>query len=193
MEEEVQETSKVCGHALTLEAPYFWQRDSSSGHGERMCFSSAMAMALDFLNPDVIQGDDDWYLNYVFRYGDSVDSAAQVQAARSLGFNVEFKTDGGIKDLEILLETGVPVPIGILHKGNYQKPHGGGHWICLIGYDQKNFIVHDPFGHLDLVHGGYPHAGPTDGKCRKYSKSLLMCRWLIANDYDGWYMDLHGN
>ena len=42
-----------------LDAPYFWQRDSKTGHGERMCFSSAMAMALDYLDPEVIEGDDD--------------------------------------------------------------------------------------------------------------------------------------
>jgi hypothetical protein len=178
---------------LTLDVPYFWQRDSTTGHGERMCFSSAMAMALDYLQPDFFEGDDDWYLGHVLRYGDSVDAYAQISAARSLGFEAEFKTDGTQKDIEILLETGYPVPIGVLHKGSYLEPFGGGHWITLIGHDNDNFTVHDPFGRMDLKNGGYRHAGPTDGKNRKYSKELLMCRWLIANDHDGWYVDLSGN
>ena len=72
----------------------FYQRDSKTGHGERMCFSSSMAMALDYINPDAIEGDDDWYLNEVFKFGDSVSSSAQVAAAHSLGFAAEFKMDG---------------------------------------------------------------------------------------------------
>ena len=67
-----------------LDVPYFYQRDSKTGHGERMCFSSSMAMALDYINPDAIEGDDDWYLNEVFKYGDSVSSSAQVAAPTPL-------------------------------------------------------------------------------------------------------------
>ena len=173
-----------------LDVPYFYQRDSKTGHGERMCFSSSMAMALDYLDPEAIEGDDDWYLEIVFKYGDSVSSEAQVAAARSLGFDAEFRMDGTMERLEQILDLGVPVPIGILHHGSVSHPTGGGHWICLIGYDETHFMVHDPFGELDLVGGGYPKAGPTDGKNQRYSKKNLMKRWNIANDHDGWYMDL---
>ncbi len=173
-----------------LPVPYFYQRDSKTGNGERMCFSSSMAMALDYLNPEAIQGDDDWYLQQVFKYGDSVSSEAQLKAAHSLGYEAEFHTDGKCADLERLLDAGVPVPIGILHKGHVSSPAGGGHWVCLIGHDQDYFMVHDPFGELDLVNGGYPKAGPRDGQNQLYSKKNLMKRWNIANDHDGWYMDL---
>jgi uncharacterized protein YvpB len=81
------------------------------------------------------------------------------------------------------------VPIGILHKGPIDRPTGGGHWILLIGYDEKYFHVHDPFGELDLIGGGYPLAGPEDGQNQRYSKANLMRRWLIANDHDGWYVE----
>ena len=185
--------SVTANWARTLDVPYYYQRDSKTGQGERMCFSSSMVMALDFLQPDLVEGDDDWYLQIVQRFGDSVDSHAQVQAARYLGFECEFRTDGTKRDIEVLLETGYPVPIGVLHKGHYIYPEGGGHWITLIGHEDDHFIVHDPFGRMDLVNGGYPHAGPTDGKERKYGKDLLMSRWLIANDHDGWFMDLSNN
>jgi hypothetical protein len=169
-----------------LAVPYFYQRDSKTGHGERSCFSSSMAMAIEYLDPEAIDGDDDTYLNIVFRYGDTVSSDAQIKAARSLGMDCEFRTNLSEKDLIAQLDAGIPVPIGILHKGPVSAPTGGGHYICLIGYNDTHFMVHDPFGELDLVNGGYPKAGPTDGKNQLYSKKNLMKRWLIANDHDGW-------
>ena len=178
--------SEAIDVGFPLDVPYFWQRDSKTGHGERMCFSSSMAMALDYVNPDAILGDDDWYLNEVFKFGDSVSSEAQVAAAESLGFTVDFRTDASEQDLIDQLNKGFPVPIGILHHGGIDSPSGGGHWICLIGYDDEFFHVHDPFGELSLIGGGYPKAGPTDGQNQRYSRRNLMKRWLIANDHDGW-------
>jgi hypothetical protein len=96
--------------------------------------------------------------------------------------------DGSREDLERLLDDGIPVPIGILHKGSVDHPTGGGHYICLVGHNDTEFIVHDPFGEMDLVGGGYIKTGPTDGKFIRYSKKNLMKRWNIANDHDGWYV-----
>jgi len=169
-----------------LDVPYFYQRDSKTGHGERSCFSSAMAMAMDYLDPDAIEGDDDWYLNEVFKFGDTVSVSAQMAAAESLGFDVDFSYNASEQDLINQLDRGIPVPIGILHKGSIDNPSGGGHYICLIGYDEKSFHVHDPYGELDLIGGGYPKAGPTDGENQRYSRKNLMKRWLVASDHDGW-------
>lgn len=173
-----------------LSVPYYGQLDSKTGHGERMCFSSAMAMALDYLDPNAIQGDDDWYLRQVQKYGDTVSSAAQVKAAQSLGFDAQFRMDGSEKDLIKLLDDGIPVPIGILHKGPISNPTGGGHWVTLVGYDNTHFIVHDPYSELDLVNGGYPNRN-LSGKFQRYTRKNLMRRWLIdGNGRDGWYMRL---
>lgn len=169
-----------------LDVPYFYQRDSKTGHGERMCFSSSMAMAIEYLDPEAIDGDDDAYLREVLKFGDTVSVDAQVKAANSLGVPCKFRVDGTRKLLEDLLDEGIPVPIGILHKGHISKPTGGGHWICLIGYSDTHFIVHDPFGELDLINGGYPKAGPADGRNKAYSKKNLMKRWNIQGDSDGW-------
>ena len=172
-----------------LDVPYFWQRDSETGHGERMCFSSSMAMAMDYIDPEAFEGDDDWYLQHVFKYGDTVSSAAQVQAAESLGYRLEFRTDGTEEALIEQLNKGIPIPVGILHRGSIDSPSGGGHWICLVGVDDTYFHVHDPFGELSLVAGGYPKAGPEDGKFQKYTRKNLMKRWLIdGSGQDGWYM-----
>lgn len=188
--EAVERPEKPAPRKFPLQVPYFWQRDSKTGHGERMCFSSSMAMALDYLDPEAIEGDDDWYLDVVLKYGDTVSAEAQVAAARSLGFDADFRTNGSISSLEELLDRGTPVPVGILHHGSVDHPTGGGHWICLIGHDDLHFDVHDPFGELDLVGGGYPKTGPEDGKFQRYSKKNFKKRWCIANDSDGWYMAL---
>lgn len=185
----MREEAPIAGPEIdeVLDVPYFYQLDSNTGHGERMCFSSSMAMALDYLKPEVIDGDDDWYLGIVHYFGDTTSTTAQVKAARSLGYDASFHMDGTIEDLESLLDNDIPVPIGVLHKGGVDNPTGGGHWICLVGHNETEFIVHDPFGEMDLVAGGYVKTGPTDGMFQRYSKKNLMKRWLIANDHDGWY------
>lgn len=175
-----------------LNVPYFYQRDSKTGHGERSCQSSAIAMVLKYLDPSLIKDDDD-YLNTVFRFGDTVSQAAQKQALDYLHIKNKFMTNGSEQDLIRILDLGYPVPIGILHKGNIQNPSGGGHYITLIGYDDEYFYVNDPFGELDLVNGGYPMAGPTDGRCKKYTRKNLMKRWLINSNTDGWYWDFSEN
>ncbi len=171
-----------------LNVPYYFQRDSNTLHGERMCYTSSMAMAMEYIEPNNMEGDDDWYLGIVLRYGDTVSSEAQVNAARSLGYNAAFCMDGSEDDLISQLNLGIPVPIGILHSGKVDSPSGGGHWICVIGYDDKYFSVHDPYGELDLINGGYVSTAPDAGKSQKYSRKNLMKRWLIANESDGWYV-----
>lgn len=172
-----------------LDVPYYAQVDSNTGHAERMCFSSAMAMALEYINPEAIAGDDDWYLQHVFKYGDTVSSTAQLAAAESLGFDVEFNMDGTEQDLLNQLDKGIPVPIGILHKGPVTRPTGGGHWIVLIGYDKKYFYVNDPMGDLDLINGGYPWSGRGKGGGLRYTRKNTLRRWLIdGSGADGWMM-----
>ena len=172
-----------------LDVPYYGQYDSRGAMAERMCFSSSMAMAIEYLDPEAIDGDDDDYLRMVLKYGDTVSADAQVKAARALGVPCEFHTDGTQAMLEQLLDEGVPVPIGILHHGHVSKPTGGGHWVTLIGYSETHFMVHDPAGELDLVNGGYPRRGEEHGKNQRYSKKDLMRRWLIASDSDGWLVE----
>jgi hypothetical protein len=175
-----------------LKVPYFYQRDSKTGQGERSCQSSAIAMVLEYMNPSLI-GDDDDYLRLVMRYGDTVSQAAHVKALNHLGVKNSFRTNGRVGDIIRLLDLGIPVPIGILHRGSLARPSGGGHYITIIGYDAQCFHVHDPFGELDLVNGGYPKNGPTDGKNQRYSRTNVAKRWLISSQEDGWYWSFEGN
>ena len=184
-----QEPEKV---TFPLDVPYYTQLDSEVwGQAERSCFSSAMAMALEYINPEGIDGDDDWYLREVLKRGDTVSSNAQIETARDLGYAAEFRMDGTEELLLEILDSDTPVPVGILHKGHVDKPTGGGHWITLIGYDEKYFYVNDPMGDLDLVGGGYPVSGQGKGDGLKYTRKNTLKRWLIdGSGKDGWLVDL---
>jgi len=171
--------------SFPLSVPYFYQSDSKTGQGQRMCQSSSIAMRLEQIDPKII-GDDDSYLQIVNRYGDSVSQSAHKKALDSLGLKNEFRQDGNEKLLCDLLDQGIAVPIGVLHKGPVSAPTGGGHWIVLIGYDDTFFYVHDPYGEMDLTNGGYTKTGPLDGKNQKYTRKNLMKRWLIQSKSDGW-------
>ena len=176
-----------------LGAPYFYQRNSNTGHGERMCQSSCIAMVLEYFWPNIVDGDDDVWLQEVLKYGDTVAQSAQLEALEAMGVdNVKFMMNGCENDLLSVLDEGCPVPIGILHKGPIKSPTGGGHWVTLIGYDDDSFFVHDPFGELDVVNGDYIETHPVAGCFQKYSRDNLMKRWLVHNSSDGWYYDFSG-
>jgi len=191
-EEAIEPVQELKAIVFPLDVPYYTQLDSEVwGQAERSCFSSAMAMALEYSDPELMDGDDDWYLREVLKRGDTVSSVAQIETARALGFNVEFHMDGTEQDLLDLLDKGIPVPVGILHKGHVDKPTGGGHWITLIGYTDTHFYVNDPMGDLSLINGGYPYSGQGKGNGLKYTRERTVKRWLIdGSGADGWYVSI---
>jgi hypothetical protein len=168
-----------------LEVPYYSQRDSDTAHALRMCFSSSCAMLLKTLKPGTLQGPngDDAYLGRVFRFGDTTDAGAQVKALASYGISARLDESCGWADLERQIDAGVPVPIGVLHKGPVSAPTGGGHWLVAIGYTQAEIIVHDPFGEMDLIRGGYVN---SRGARLRYSRQNLGRRWMVEGPGTGW-------
>ena len=59
-----------------------------------------------------------------------------------------------------------------------------------MGYTDTHLIAHDPYGELDVVNGGYPQKGGTYGKYIEYSWKNWAPRWSVANDHDGWGLDI---
>lgn len=182
---ETTVVSESTSTEIKLSVPYYSQRDNYKDP-MRTCFSSSCAMLLSGLEPDAIKSDDE-YIKTVYKYGDTTEAAVQLKALKEFGVNASFVQTGTWADIEALLRKGIPVPIGILHKGPVSAPVGGGHWICCVGLsaDKKSIIVHDPFGDLDLVGGGYVS---TDGKYKKYSKKNLAPRWLVEGERSGWFI-----
>jgi len=178
---------------IKLNVPYYSQRDSVvPGQANRMCYSSSNAMLLRHLKPGVLPNTasaDDTYLNRVFKYGDTTEAAAQIKALAYYGLKAEFRQNLTWKDIEQQLEKGIPVPIGILHKGHVSNPKGGGHWILIIGRtaDGSGYYVHDPYGDLDLIRGNYVS---TNGKALTYSRKNLTPRWQVRGAL-GWGIIAH--
>lgn len=175
----------VTGSKVLLPTPYFSQRDnmtSGNDNWTRTCFSSCCAMLAVTVKPGSVKGDDD-YIKKRQRFGDTTDSGAQVRCLQSLGINARFITNGNNALIKKQIDRGIPVPCGILHKGPAAAPSGGGHWICVVGYDSKGFIVNDPWGEIDHASGTYI---TTDGKHVHYSYKLFDSRWTVSGSSDGW-------
>lgn len=168
-----------------LQVRYFSQRDSATEHALRMCFSSSCAMLLETLKPGTLPGPngDDTYLGRVLRYGDTTDGMTQIKALQSFGVEASLVKNASWKTIEAQIDKGIPVPLGILHKGPVSAPTGGGHWICAIGYSDDAIIVHDPFGDLDLVAGAYIN---NWGARLRYSHLNLGPRWMVEGPGTGW-------
>ena len=124
------------------------------------------------------------------KFGDSTDASAQIRTLQSLGLQARFVQVGSIDKLKAQLDRGRPAPVGFLHHGSSSAPSGGGHYILAIGYTDTHLIAHDPYGALDVANGGYPQTGGTYGKEIKYSWDQWAPRWSVANDADGWGLDI---
>ena len=170
---------------------YYPQTDSRTSHADRMCFSSSCAMAIKYLWPQALSGSnaDDDYLRTVLKYGDTTNPAAQVRAAADYNVRAVFHRNGSPQSLRDRLKAGLPVPVGFLHQGPASAPRGGGHWVLVIGLTDTHVIVHDPYGELDNVNGGYPRRG-VGGKAVRYSLKNWLPRWEVEGKGTGWFMDV---
>jgi len=171
---------------LSLPVTFFSQLDSTTDQAHRMCFSSTCAMAVDFLKPGKLQTEqkDDFYLRRVQQYGDTTNYQAQLKAMEYFGIKGSYRQNLDISDLRSQLEKGIPVPIGILHKGPSTSPTGTGHWLLVVGLTESHFIVNDPYGEMNVSGGGYLPS--TNGDHLKYSIKNLTPRWTVEGPGTGW-------
>ena len=167
-----------------LDVKYFSQRDNFRD-ANRTCFSSSCAMMLEYLEPGTLPGDkgDDKYIETVFNIGDTTEAWVHINSLKTYGVDVSYIQNGSPDTLRSQIDKGKPVPIGILHHGPANAPSGGGHWICVIGYDDTGFIVNDPWGKIDHASGTYVS---TNGERLHYSNDLIGSRWRVYTISDGW-------
>lgn len=173
-----------------LNVPYFSQRDSATAHALRMCFSSSCSMLAEYLRPGCLGSganlDDKYMTQYVFKYGDTTNSVAQIKALRDLGITAVLKQDLTQQSIIDQINKGIPVPVGFIHKGPLNAMYGDGHWVIVIGYDldSQQWVVNDPYGDCDLTYGGYP--GSTNGASVRYSFKNFNRRWSVAGATGGY-------
>jgi uncharacterized protein YvpB len=164
-----------------LGVEYMSQRDNYRD-ANRTCFSSSCAMLLKYLKSGSIKTDDD-YIKVVFTFGDTTEGATQVATLKHFGLPAVFTTRGNRELIKHQINAGKPVPAGFLHHGTPSKPTGGGHWLCIIGYDETGYWVNDPWGDCDLLTGTYPSA---DGAKKHYSYKNFEPRWMVDGPNTGW-------
>jgi Peptidase_C39 like family len=149
----------------------------------RMCNSSSNFMVARFLGAKV--KSDDAFYRLVTPHGDTTDHSAISRALDGIGIKSSWHTNLGFADLDQSLEAGVPVVLGILHRGSLSNPTGG-HMIVAIGRTAAgDYICHDPFGSLLDAGGGYT-GDANNGNSVVYPRSLLQRRWLPEGANSGW-------
>jgi hypothetical protein len=166
-----------------LPTPYQSQRDNYRD-ASRTCFSSSCAMLLMTLKPGVIHSDDE-YIKTMFTIGDTTNASVQIKALQHYGVKAEFRTNGNRALIKKQIDAGIPVPAGFLHHSSYQNASGGGHWLCIIGYDDErgSYIVHDPWGAMNVTTGVY---GSTYGAKQHYPYATWEPRWMPDGPSSGW-------
>lgn len=165
-----------------LKVPYDDQLLMADGQGWRECFSASSAMLAQYWGKEP---NENVYDKLRARYGDSTEAAAQLGALRSLGLDAHYQTNGTVAMLQQEIDAGRPVAVGWLCDGPVSAPSGGGHWIVVIGYDDKGFFVNDPYGNCDLVNGGY--LSHHDGAGLHYSFLNWVPRWRVDGT-GGWML-----
>ncbi len=170
--------------AVSLALPFFDQTNDGPD-GWRHCQSSSVAMNLAFLGVPGIKDDLD-YLKVVQRHGDTTQQAAHVAALRELKAPGRFISSCSMERAKAELDRGFGLAFGILHHGPVTAPNGGGHYIAIRGYDATGWLVHDPYGELDLTNGGWAHQGQGAGRNQHYSYANTNPRWLAEGPSSGW-------
>jgi uncharacterized protein YvpB len=145
---------------LKLDVPYYSQLNNDTnyfGAGWRQCNVTSNAMALAFLVKDFEErsrknefNEPESYLASKWNiYGDTTNHQAGTKALNN-HFNLrsEWRYDLSKRRVQDLLSNGKPVPMGVAYKHS-------GHIICVVGYDDKGFFVHDPYGIRDGANDVY--------------------------------------
>lgn len=164
--------------------PWFPQLDNGP-EGWRQCQSSSLAMCLAYLKVPGIHDDLD-YLRVVQRYGDTTSQGAHQQALKALSVKARFVQNCSVAQAQAEIRAGLPVAMGVLHRGPVSAPAGGGHWIAAYGFDSTGWIVNDPYGELDVINGQWARAGGASGRGQHYSFRNLNPRWLAEGPANGW-------
>ena len=169
-----------------LKVPYFTQTNDGP-EGWRHCQTSSIAMCLAFMGVKGIKDDLD-YLAVVQRHGDTTSQAAHAAALAEIGVRAKFRQNMTAGELMTEIKGGRPCAIGLLHHGPVNAPTGGGHYVTVIGFtaDTSSWVIHDPYGELDLVNGTWARQGGISGQSQCYSFRNMNPRWLPSGPASGW-------
>ena len=175
-----------------LEILYFSQRDNAA-QADRTCNTTSCWMGALYIKPELWEksnrdknGDLNYYLPIVNKYGDTTVQSVQTKALAELGVESEWRQTLTLEDVRREIDRDRPVVLGVLHRGHVSNVvRQGGHMILAVGYDETGLIIHDPYGDMDLVNGGYPVPDST-GAYLHYSDRNLRPRFEADGSRSGW-------
>ena len=124
--------------------PYVNQRalpnDSDGRAGDTQCYSATMSMLAQYFVGDKAKD----YTQRRQKYGNSIYDSAQIPTLKEYGITGRRVTGATAKDVKSQLDKGTPTPLGLTYRGG----NSSGHWALAVGYDDKGFIISDPFGQM---------------------------------------------
>ncbi len=147
------------------DVPYVHQVMDDAGWDQSQ--SASITMCLQHLGIPTINSHNN-YLEILNKYGKSASRFANHKALRELNVRATFSISSDDYDIKGELDRGRPVVAGILMRGPIKQPVGTPHFVVMLGYDESSWIVHDPFGRLDLIEGTWLDRGLGSGKNINY-------------------------
>jgi hypothetical protein len=169
---------------LIKQVPYYSQRDNPE-QSWRVCNSSSCAMLAQTLKPGCLVDDYQYWVDHVNPYGDSPDHNIQTAALQRLGIRSEWRTNLDYVDIDRSLALGIPMVIGVYHKGSLSAPTGG-HILVIVGKDfakgKEVYTAKDPWG--EGFDGNYE--ANHNGDNVRYPVSSLSVRWGGKGAGEGW-------
>ena len=188
-ETKVEKSSGSGG--VMLKVPYFNQRmnktDQQGTIGDYQCFSTAAAMMASAILNKIITPDE--YNLVRDKFGVSTSWPAQMSALDEIGAGPTSNTQAAsFGELKSLLRSGKPPILGLQHN------EAGGHMVTAIGYNDKGFIVNDPFGKLvPKKFGGWAESNvsgqkDTKGKAITYPYDFMKDIWTVEGPRSGWML-----
>lgn len=167
---------------IHLKVPYYSQHDNLR-QPARTCSSSTHAMILNYLKPDSVASDDEYFQKYVSPYGDSPQWSVHTEALKRFGIESVFRTDLDFDDLFHSLELGYPIVIGVCHKGPITQPDlNSGHVLAIVGMNRADgvFYANDPWGE------GFEYTNKNGQGVQYPIYPSLERRWLVDGSKSGW-------
>lgn len=165
---------------LRLKVPYESQLDNSEayfGAGWRQCNFTSHLMLVRFLKNDNSPELESQLTKTWYAYGDTTDHEACTRCLKDYGIDSEWCYDLSRRRVMDQLSVGFPVPLGVAYKSS-------GHIVIAVGYNEKGFLIHDPYGIRHGAHDSYDVG--ADGSYDLYSWDVLDQVLFDGGASSGW-------
>lgn len=162
---------------VQLDVPYFTQLDNENNpHGSCNVTSIAMCMVYLGHSPNGARGEQIEDELYEYCLDNGLDRHSPIDLAKvvkAYGYKDDFQENAKWGDVKKWLASGNPC---VVH-GYFTR---SGHITAIVGYNEKGWIIHDPYG--EWYEWGYDTS--VSGKSLTYSYGMM--KQICGSDGDLW-------